>query len=143
MENPTIGQQLKRNFVAVLSLLVAVTALSYNTWRNERTERNRNVRVAAFEILKTIGELQLIVDYAHFRKNDRLGDTTIGWGKVLFIKDLAELTPQPIPEDVERLLTAWRENWEKLTNDNESAQRVSEELYQVRRDALNAIAQLR
>jgi len=143
MENLSIGQQLKRNFVAVLSLVVAITALSYNTWRNERTEQNRNIRIAAFEILKTIGELQLIIDYAHFRKNERLGDTTLGWGKILFIKDLAQLTPQPLPENAERLLTVWRNDWEKIANDNDSVQHISEELYRARRDAIDVIMQLR
>jgi len=46
-----VGQQVRSNAVALISLAVALTALSYNTWRNERTEHNRNIRVAAFEVL--------------------------------------------------------------------------------------------
>ena len=143
MENPTIAQQFKRNFVAILSLAVALTGLGYTTWRNEHTERNRNIRVASFEILKTLGELQLIIDYAHFRKNERLGDPTLGWGKVLFIKDLAELVPAPVPEDAERLLATWRDHWEKIENDNQSVQRISEEIYQARRDVTDILRRLR
>jgi CBS domain-containing protein len=30
----------------------------YNTWRNESTERNRNIRTATFEILTKLGELE-------------------------------------------------------------------------------------
>jgi hypothetical protein len=143
MENPTIAQQFKRNFVAILSLAVAVLALSYTTWRNERSEQNRNIRVASFEILKTLGELQLIVDYAHFRKNERLGDPTLGWGKALLIKDLAQLVPTPAPDDAERLLNTWRDHWEKIETDNESVQRISEDIYQARRDIVDILHHLR
>ena len=55
-----LSEQLSRHSVAVVSLLVALTALGYNTWRNEQTEQNRNIRQAGFEMLLHIGELQRI-----------------------------------------------------------------------------------
>ncbi len=142
MENISIVQQIRKNFIAILSLLVAITALSYNTWRNEHTEKNRNIRVAAFEILKSLGELQLVVDYAHFRKDHNHGDPTIGWGKVLFIKDLAQLVPSPIPEATERLQATWRDNWEKLETDNQSVQQISEEIFRVREEIVKVLMAL-
>jgi hypothetical protein len=75
-----VWHQLRANTVALTSLAVALTALGYNTWRNERTERNRNVRVAAFEVLKQLGELQLVVNAAFFAKDGRLGHQMAGWG---------------------------------------------------------------
>ncbi len=48
---------------------VALTGMGYNTWRNEKTEINHNVRAAAFETLKNLGEAQTIVEYAHFKKD--------------------------------------------------------------------------
>lgn len=51
----TIRQQLRNNAVALISLAVAIGSLGYNTWRNERTEHNRNVRTAAFELLMRAG----------------------------------------------------------------------------------------
>ncbi len=39
--------QIRRNTVALISLAIAVSSLSYNTWRNEKTEINRNQRIAA------------------------------------------------------------------------------------------------
>jgi len=50
----TIRQQVRNNAVALISLLIALTSLGYNTWRNERTEHNRNSRTAAFEILTSL-----------------------------------------------------------------------------------------
>lgn len=53
-----ILQQIQKNSLAIVSLIVAFSALGYNTWRNELTESNRNVRQAGFEMLLHIGELQ-------------------------------------------------------------------------------------
>ncbi len=114
---PSIKQQLKTNIVAIASVLVAMSGLAYNTWRNEKTEINRNVRVASFEMLKTLGELQVTVDYAHYKQDMERGDLTVGWGRVLYIRDLAQIAPQPIPEQTENLVTSWRENTDKLMTD--------------------------
>ena len=53
-------EQLSRHSLAVISLVVALSALSYNTWRNEQTEHNRNIRQAGFEMLLHIGALQRV-----------------------------------------------------------------------------------
>ena len=53
----TLRQQLRDNAVALISLAVAISSLSYNTWRNERTEANRNVRTATFELLMRLADL--------------------------------------------------------------------------------------
>ena len=68
-----IWRQVKLNVVAIVSVIVALSGLGYNTYRNERTEHNRNTRIAAFEALKTLGEAQVIVEYAHFKKLCELG----------------------------------------------------------------------
>ena len=70
-KNDSIGSQLRRNAVALISLVVAITALTYNTWRNEKSEDNRNHHQAAFEILLKLNELQQVV--FHHRYD---GDTT-------------------------------------------------------------------
>jgi hypothetical protein len=56
--------QIRRNAVALISLIIAVSSLSYNTWRNEKTEDNRNQRLAAFEVLLKLNELQQVI--CHF-----------------------------------------------------------------------------
>ncbi|MBF8293263.1 MAG: hypothetical protein HW392_2090 [Steroidobacteraceae bacterium] len=43
---PDMREQLRNNLVALISLVIALSALGYNTWRNELTERNRNIRAA-------------------------------------------------------------------------------------------------
>jgi hypothetical protein len=50
----TIKSQIGRHSVALISLLVALSSLAYNTWRNEQTEENRNIRsIALFFIVIT------------------------------------------------------------------------------------------
>jgi hypothetical protein len=44
-------EQILGNALAVISLCVALSALGYNTWRNELTEHKRNIRQAGFEML--------------------------------------------------------------------------------------------
>jgi hypothetical protein len=134
--------QLKANLVALISLVVAVTALGYNTWRNERTEYNRNVRVAAFETLKQLGEAQIIVEYAHFKKNRQLGDPLQGWGRMIYIRDLANLLPPPAPSDAERLWTAWRDNIDRLEADDEALVKITDEMQLLRLTVLGILEHL-
>ena len=51
-----IRKQLQHHLVALISLFIAVSSLSYNTWRNEKSEYNRNQRWASFEVLLLPGE---------------------------------------------------------------------------------------
>jgi len=57
-----IRKQIHNNAVALISLFIAVGSLAYNTWRNETTEEQRNVRHASFRVLENLGELQQVVD---------------------------------------------------------------------------------
>jgi len=56
--------QLRDNMVALISLIIALSALGYTTWRNELTERNRNIQDAGFELLAQIGSLQQMMSAA-------------------------------------------------------------------------------
>jgi hypothetical protein len=143
MENLSFGQQVRRNAVALLSLSVALSALFYNTWRNELTEKNRNIRVAEFEMIKYLGEVQQIVDYAHFRKDAQRGDLTMGLSRMLMIRDLAALTPKPVEDSAEKLLATWRDNGEKLGTSLEAASTLSEEILNTRRVVLESLRSLK
>jgi hypothetical protein len=94
-------------------------------------------------VLKTLGELQLIVDYAYYRKDRAQGDSTMGWRRVQCIKDLAQIVPSPGPEDAERLLQTWRTSVETLNTDVQSAAKISDEIYATRQDMVAIIQGLR
>jgi len=127
-----LRQQMRTNAVALISLTVALGGLAYNTWRNEQTEENRSVRVAAFEVLRNLGELQVIVNYAYFAKNERLGNPMAGWGRVTLITDLSQLLPAPAPERAKKLLQVWQDDWEQVRDDKPSVDRITAEIDQSR-----------
>lgn len=115
-ERRTFLNQIDRHSVAIISLLVALISLGYNTWRNETTEIQRNQRWASFTILQELGELQQIADHRHYffsrqdldsRKLKAGAQWVEGWGKVTLIRDLAGLLPEPLPSEGERLHEAW------------------------------------
>lgn len=129
----TIGQQFQRNLLAIISLAVAISALSYNTWRNETTEENRNTRLASFEILVQLGKLQIITDHAHYGNNNEMGNPITGWGHVAMIDDLSFLMPAPIPGMATNLKETWQTNWQGLGNDEASALKITESITDMRK----------
>ena len=104
----TIRAQIHRKAVALISLVIAVSSLGYNTWRNETTEAQRNIRHAAFRVLESLGELQEVADYRHYYlpfedAGKTEGELRIsGFGSVAMIRDLMNLMPKPAPEAGER-----------------------------------------
>jgi len=114
MANNTLKDQLSRQSLALVSLLVALTALAYTTWRNELTETNRNIRRAGFEMMVHVAELQRIAYLAHFDQDKVGGNPRKGWVEVLVIKDLATFMPASEQVRSETLYAAWNDNWSGL-----------------------------
>lgn len=114
MTVPSIRQQLQRHSVALLSLVIAVSGLLYNTWRNETSEAQRNQRAAAFRILESLGELQETVNYqAYFSDEvaDMRGRVWIdGFGNAATVRDLSGLLPASPGVDGERLFSLWQQH---------------------------------
>jgi hypothetical protein len=124
-DQQTIWKQVRRNAVAIISLLVALSTLSYSTWRNEKSEDNRNHRQAAFEILIKLNELQQVVFHRRYDMDEQdRGNPRLGWSIVLTINDLAQLLEQPLPAEAEGLRKLWGRNWERLGDSQESVDEV-------------------
>ena len=138
-----MGRSLRDNVVAITSLVVALSALGYNTWRNERTERNRNIRVAGIELLGEIGSLQQIIFYAHYAGGDARGDPRMGWADVLTIKDLAAMMPPEVEQEAAQLGTVWEANVEELAADEASFQRIDAAIDALRQETLRSLRALR
>jgi hypothetical protein len=142
LDRAFIWRQIKINIVAIASIIVAVSGLIYNTYRNERTERNHIVRTAAFETLKNLGEAQIIVEYAYFKKNRQLGDPVQGVGRAMLIRDLAQALPPPAPADAERLWVAFRDNADKVDSDTQAMIAITDEIQRLRLDCLEILETL-
>lgn len=140
---PDMREQLRSNMVAIISLVIALSALGYNTWRNERTERNRNIRAAGFELLTEIGSLQQIIFYAHFSEGDQRGDPRMGWADMLTINDLAALMPADVARDAAQLKTVWEADSAGLAAHDEAFQRIDGAIDAVRQTTLKSLRDLR
>ena len=142
-EKLTFLKQIKNNSVALISLFIAISSLSYNTWRNEKTEDNRNQRHAAFEILLKINELQQVVFY-HYYDNDtsNKGNPRTGWTYVLTIQDLSKVLNQPIPDSCSQLQKVWADNWQKLASDQKHVDQILSAIDRVRKDVLELLKTL-
>jgi len=136
-------EQIQRNSVALISLFVAVSSLSYNTWRNELSEYNRNQRVSSFEILLKLGELQELVFHNHYdRDAENKGNPRTGWALVLTIRDLSAVLESPVPGSSKELVAVWGSNWSRLGDSKESADAILSGIEKVRADTLALLGDL-
>jgi len=140
----TLREQLRNNAVALISLVIALTSLGYNTWRNERTEHNRNIRTAAFELLTKLAEFERVVFLAHYDRDRSSGNPRTGWTYVIVIQDLAEVVPGAVQPRAKQLLGVWRENWENLgAADEAPIDRIDSAITDLRRATLDTLHSLR
>lgn len=135
-------EQLKRHSVALISLVVALASLGYNTWRNEQTEANRNVRTAGVQLLLLLGELDRTVFFSHYDMDETRGSPRSGWAYVLTVRDLGRLTAPPATESSQNLLAVWQANWPGLGRDDAAANAISSAIDRTRADMLVVLAAL-
>jgi len=130
--------QVNNNLVALISLILAIASLGYNTWRNETTEVQRNWRDASFQILVEIGELnQIILMRRYFspaepdQSSSSQTDATIpqpeswvrGWGNVTMVRDISSVLPPPLPAQGQDLFDQWQEHASALHDRSDPAAR--------------------
>lgn len=142
-KHPSIKSQIKDNAIALISIVIAITSLSYNTWRNELTEDNRNQRQAAFEIILKINELQQVVFYNHYEQDlQQQGNPRLGWIYVLTIQDLAMVLPESFQQVTNQLASAWKHNWPTLHINQASKQAIDGSIEVVRLEVLQLLSGL-
>lgn len=143
MEKKTLRQQLKTHSVAIISLFVAIAALLYTGWREETTERNRTLRTAGFEVLKNLGQLQIVVNNAYYNKDTSKGNIFLGWGYIALIGDISQLLPEPVPTQCAKLVHEWAEDVEMLQSDEKAVDSITTEIDNCRSEVLHSIKTLR
>jgi hypothetical protein len=139
----SILKQIKQNSVAIISLIIALTSLSYNTWRNEQSEQNRNERYAAFQILMTLNELQQLV--FHRRYDPELlskGNPRTGWKYILTIKDYSYLLSTPFIKNADKLQTVWQNNWVHISAEKSHADYILNEIDSMRDETIKRLQSL-
>ena len=139
-----IRDQLRNNAVAIISLMVALSGLGYNTWRNESTEANKSVRDAGLFMMKELARLQEVILYARYDREDERGDIKTGWAHVLAIKDLSYAMPEEAQDSASVLSETWSDHSHGLASDvSESYLAVDQSIDQLKEQIVLAIRNLR
>lgn len=135
----TFREQFKSNFIAILSLTIVIISFGFNSWRAEVSEKNQNMRTAGFEILKNLGQLQIVVNYAYYEPDNMLGSPYLGWGYVSLASDLSNLMTPSVAASIHKLVGVWGANFEGLKKDGKAADLISAEIDTARQTVLNSI----
>ena len=131
---PAISKRLKvYQFTAIFSVLFALLGFSYNVWRLELSEQNNSIRIASFEILLQLAELENLVYAAHYDKNTEFGNPRKGWVKVGLINDLSVLTDKSVSEQSIQLKNIWNQHWSSMSEQRVSADVIVQSIDKTRR----------
>lgn len=129
---------LLKHSVAVVSLITAIVGLSYNSWQANQNEVNQNMRIAAFEVLTNLGELQTVVNYAHFKGDTSKGNPIEGWKHVTMVRDLSHLLKPSAKQESQVLYNTWQQHWEQIASE-ETEQQISQQITKTREAVLSTI----
>ncbi|MBP6751218.1 MAG: hypothetical protein KA144_16415 [Xanthomonadaceae bacterium] len=123
--------------LALIALAVALTGMAYNTWRNETSEAQRNVRQACFMLLEESAALQQIVDL-RFGGHDRSKSSwASAWGKATLIRDLGELAPSRTGQEAQHVYEIWSQRAHQIDERNPLAEdELSDAIERMRRQTL-------
>ena len=137
MRSTKFIDQLRRNRVALISLVVAIISLSYNTWRNEASEDNRTQRLVSIEVLLKLADLQQVVWHNHYDGDtENKGNLRTGWAIVLTIKDISTILDSPMPESAELLWKIWDDNSQQLRESTAAKNNIITAIEKCRADTL-------
>ncbi len=123
----SVAAQVQRNAVALISLAIAVCSLSYNTWRNETTEQQRNLRHAAFEVINHLEQFQSVVNAMVYPTDRRTELWVDGWGELKAGLTLSTLLPDPVPQTMQTLVDDWSASVDTLRGDDRAAAQEADE----------------
>jgi hypothetical protein len=133
----SLARQLSRNVVAITSLVIAITSLSYNTWRNELSEENRTQRLVSMEVLMKLSELQQVVWHHHWDQDlEGRGNLRTGWTLVLVIRDISRLLDERVQRSAATLWQTWDDRHGQLAASEESERAIVTAIEAVRNDTL-------
>ncbi len=134
----------RNNWLALLSLAIALFGLGYNTWRNETTEQHRNVREASFMVLNTLAELQQLADSRFFGGDSSEANRIAIWGRVTLTRDSAMLVSQDAQARADTLFQTWSQQEKAFNDGDKNAEKAMAEAVRATRDQVLAdLRQLR
>lgn len=126
----------------LFSILFAVAGFSYNVWRMEVTEENNTIRMASFEILLVLAELEQLVYVAHYDGDRKEGNPRSGWVKIGLVSDLSMLTAPQVATSAAHLQDDWSEQWSRIAEHRAAADTIVVAIEQVRFDIKQVLESL-
>lgn len=143
----SFAEQLRRHSVALISLVVAITGLAYNTWRNEQSEENRTVREAAIAALMHVGEFEKRVNLARWgMQNGRKDNLIDAWSYVQTLNDLKALMPAKAETGIQRLHETWKLQSNSLqksgTEGDKASKAITDDISSVRLQLISVLESL-
>lgn len=132
-------KQLLNHSVAIVSLITAIAGFTFNAWQANQNEINQNMRIAAFEVLKNLGELQTVVNYAHFSSDPSRGNSIEGWKHVTMVRDLSHLLKPNAKKESQHLYESWEKHWEQVKTDKQTEKQISAQIAKTREAVLSTI----
>lgn len=132
-------QSIRKNLVALITLVFALSGFSYNAWRLELSEINNNLRTASFQILLELGELEQIVFAAHYDKDPKAGNPRVGWVKIGMVNDFSVLLGADVHAQADRLKSVWQTNWQGLGSNEAQVKLITDEIDATRKITLQQI----
>jgi hypothetical protein len=118
----------------LIGVVFGLVAFSYNVWRMEITEANSNTRMACFEILTELAELEQLLYAAHYDQNESAGSPRTGWVKVGLVGDLSVLASSAVEDKAGALKATWAANWENYSTERTAVEAIVEAIELVRED---------
>jgi len=127
VKNIELKKQIKNNLIALLSLSIAISALAYNSWRNELSEQNRNTRAAGFEIIKEAAKLQSFLDHSTYSNGQNSESSTPieGWVRINLIGSLSTFMNDEVKSKARDLLSVWQESWRLIGEESDANKKVT------------------
>jgi len=108
----------------------------------EASEENNNTRIASFQILQELAELELIVFAAHYDNNKIDGSPRKGWVKVNLIHDLSYLAVDKVHLKTKDLQKVWQTNWPNMVDQQSAAQSITHAIDSVRTEVVSELKRL-
>ena len=136
----SLKEQLRRNAVALISLVIAVTSLGYNTWRNEASEHNRNQRLVAIELLVQLRDMhETLLNLEYGKESEVRPNVRKGWSLARSIQDLSMIAEGELKQAGDELLTVWGARFDELRRSDEDAKEAIEDEIETMRAATHAL----
>ncbi len=140
----SLKKQVQQNIIAISSLLVALLGLSANVSYMQEKEFNSNLRVASFQLLIELSELEKVTFQLQYDEETAAINARTGWVKVRLIEGLSKLTSKNIQQDADKLMLSWQNNWQELGQDPPQAfDKISDEVANIRTSLIALIVTLK